>query len=53
MLLSFLPPRMVFVVQRYAQYGVLLLLLLIILPGGPLSVLLAPVFPLTELLIGA
>jgi Zn-dependent protease len=52
-MLAFLPPRAVFLVQRYAQYGILLLLLLILLPGGPLSVLLAPVHPLTELLIGA
>lgn len=52
-LLAFLPPRTVFTVQRYAPYGVLVLLLLVLLPGGPLSILLAPVRPLTDLLIGA
>jgi len=52
-LLAFLPPKAAFTVQRYAQYGILVLLLLILLPGGPLSVLLAPVWPLTQVLIGA
>jgi len=52
-LLAFLPPKIAFSVQRYAQYGVIVLLLLILLPGGPLSVLLAPVAPLTQVLIGA
>jgi len=52
-LLAFLPPKAAFNVQRYAQYGVIVLLLLILLPGGPLSVLLAPVAPLTRVLIGA
>lgn len=52
-LLAFLPPRAAFSVQRYAPYGIIVLLLLILLPGGPLSVLLAPVRPLTEALIGA
>ena len=52
-LLAFLPPRTAFTVQRYAQYGILVLLLLILLPGGPLSWLLAPVRPLTQVLIGA
>ena len=52
-LLAFLPPRAAFSVQRYAQYGIIVLLLLILLPGGPLFVLLAPVRPLTEVLIGA
>jgi Zn-dependent protease len=51
--LAFLPPKQAFTVQRYAPYGVLVLLVLILLPGGPLSLLLAPVRPLTEVLIGA
>ena len=52
-LLAFLPPKAAFAVQRYAQYGILVLLLLILLPSGPLSLLLAPVWPLTQVLIGA
>lgn len=52
-LLAFLPPRAVFTVQRYAPYGILVLLLLILLPGGPLRLLLAPVRPITQALIGA
>ena len=51
--LAFLPPKAAFTVQRYAPYGILVLLLLILLPGGPLSVLFAPLRPLTEALIGA
>ena len=51
--LAFLPPRTAFVVQRYAQYGILLLLLLILLPSSPLSRLLSVAVPLTEALIGA
>ncbi len=52
-LIAFLPPKAAFSVQRYAPYGIIVLLLLVLLPGGPLSVLLAPVAPLTQVLIGA
>ena len=52
-LLAVLPPKAAFSVQRYAPYGIIVLLLLVLLPGGPLSVLLAPVAPLAQVLIGA
>lgn len=52
-LLSFLPPKTVFTVQRYAPYGVIVLLVLILLPNSPLSALLGLARPLTQVLIGA
>ena len=52
-LLAFLPPRYAFTLQRYAQYGFLLLLLLVFIPGSPLGTLLGLAAPLTRLLIGA
>jgi Zn-dependent protease len=55
--LPLLPPRYSFAVQRYAQYGILVLLLLVVLSqyGGfsPLSWLFDAAFWLTRLLIGA
>ena len=51
--LSFLPPRTAFTVQRYAPYGVIALLLLVFIPGSPLRALLSLANPLTEVLIGA
>lgn len=51
--LAFAPPRTAFMIQRYAPYGIIVLLLLILLPGSPLSRLLALAIPLTEALIGA
>lgn len=51
-LLAFLPPRQAITVQRYAPYGVIVLLLLIFLPGSPLRALLGLTFPLTRVLIG-
>jgi Zn-dependent protease len=51
--LAFLPPRTAFAVQRYAPYGIILLLLLVLLPSSPLSQLLGIAAPLTEALIGA
>lgn len=51
--LPFLPPRTAFTVQRYAPYGVLVLLLLILLPNSPLQLLLRFAFPLTAVVIGA
>jgi Zn-dependent protease len=51
--LPFLPPRYAFTVQRYAQYGFFVLLLLVFIPGSPLSQLLGLAAPLTRLVIGA
>jgi Zn-dependent protease len=51
--LSFLPPRTAFTVQRYAPYGIIALLLLVLIPGSPLGALLGLANPLTEVLIGA
>ncbi len=52
-LLAFLPPRTAFAVQRYAPYGIIVLLVLIVLPNSPLQVLLGLASPLTRGLIGA
>lgn len=52
-LLAFLPPRTAFTVQRYAPYGIIVLLLLILLPNSPLQVLLGLADPVTRGLIGA
>jgi Zn-dependent protease len=51
--LSFLPPRAVFTVQRYAPYGIMVLLVLILIPGSPLGLLLGLASPITRVLIGA
>ncbi len=51
--LAFLPPRTAFTVQRYAPYGILLILLLVFLPGSPLRVVFAWLRELTAVLIGA
>jgi Zn-dependent protease len=51
--LPFLPPRTAMQVQQYAPYGIILLLVLVIIPGGPLSVLLNVASPVTRFLIGA
>ena len=51
--LSFLPPRTAFTVQRYAPYGMIALLLLVFIPGSPLGALLGLANPLTSVLIGA
>jgi Zn-dependent protease len=51
--LAFLPPRMAFTVQRYAPYGVILLLLLVFLPTSPLSVFFGWVGAATQALTGA
>ncbi len=51
--LAFLPPRTAFAVQRYAPYGILVILLLVFLPGSPLRVVFGWLFDLTRLLIGA
>jgi len=51
--LAFLPPRTAFAIQRYAPYGVLLLLLLVFLPGSPLGQVFAWLFGLARFLTGA
>ena len=43
--LPFLPPRTAMIVQRYAPYGVIVLLLLILIPGSPLRLLFQIVSP--------
>ncbi len=53
MLLAFLPPSAAFTVQRYAPYGVIVLLLLVFLPGSPLGVMFDVVRSLTGVLTGA
>lgn len=52
-LLAFLPPRAAFTVQRYAPYGVIVLLLLVFMPGSPLGVMFSAVRSLTGVLTGA
>ncbi len=52
-LLAYLPPRQAVTVQRYAPYGIIVLLLLIFLPGSPLEGLLGLARPITRVLIGA
>jgi Zn-dependent protease len=52
-LLAYLPPRQAVTIQRYAPYGIIVLLLLIFLPGSPLRALLAMASPITQVLIGA
>lgn len=53
LVLAFVPPRLAFTIQRYAPYGVLLLLLLVFLPGSPLGVIFGWVRSATEVLTGA
>ena len=52
-LLAFLPPRQALTVQRYAPYGIIVLLLLVLLPQSPLGLLLGITNPITRFLIGA
>ena len=51
--LAFVPPRTAFTIQRYAPYGVIILLLLVFLPGSPLGVVFDFVRGLTAVFIGA
>ena len=51
--LAFLPPRTAFTIQRYAPYGVIVLLLLVFLPNSPLGLLFDAVRWLTGVFIGA
>jgi Zn-dependent protease len=52
-LLAFLPPKAAFTVQRWAPYGIILILLLVFIPGSPLGLLFDLVRLLTGILIGA
>jgi Zn-dependent protease len=52
-LLAFLPPQAAFSVQRYAPYGIMILLLLVLIPNSPLGALLRVAEPMTRALIGA
>ena len=52
-LLAFVPARTAFTIQRYAPYGIIVLLLLVFLPGSPLRVMFDLVENLTLLLIGS
>jgi Zn-dependent protease len=51
--LAFLPPGASATFQRYAPYGVIVLLLLVLLPNSPLRVLLGLAEPLARLVTGA
>ena len=51
--LAFLPPRLAFTVQRWAPYGVILLLLLVFVPGSPLGWVFSWLRPATMALTGA
>ncbi len=51
--LAFLSPRNAMMVQRYAPYGILVLLLLVFIPNSPLGLLLGMARPLTQALTGA
>jgi Zn-dependent protease len=52
-LLAFLPPKTAFTVQRYAPYGIIVLLLLVVLPNSPLGLLFGVVRWLTGVFVGA
>ncbi len=51
--LAYLPSRQALIVQQYAPYGVIVLLLLIFIPGSPLRTILGLAAPVTRVLIGA
>jgi Zn-dependent protease len=51
--LAFAPARTAFTIQRYAQYGILVLLLLVLLPNSPLGLMFDVVESLTRTLTGA
>ena len=52
-LLAFAPPRLAFTIQRYAPYGVIVLLLLVFLPNSPLGLMFDAVRFLTGAFTGA
>lgn len=51
--LAFVSPRTAMTLQRYAPYGVFVLLLLVLIPNSPLVLLFDAVYALTGVLIGA
>ena len=51
--LAYLPSRQALIVQQYAPYGVIVLLLLIFIPGSPLRTILGLAAPIARVLIGA
>jgi Zn-dependent protease len=51
--LAFLPPQAAFTIQRYAPYGIILLLVLVFLPGSPLNVLFTWIWAAARALTGA
>ena len=51
--LAFVSPRTAMTIQRYAPYGVLVLLLLVLIPNSPIGLLFDAVYALTGVLIGA
>lgn len=53
LVLPLLPVRTAMTAQRYAPYGVIVLLLLVLIPGSPLGLLLRAVTPITRFLVGA
>ena len=52
-LLAFAPPKLAFTIQRYAPYGVIVLLLLVFLPNSPLGLMFDAVRFLTGAFTGA
>ena len=52
-LLAFAPPKAAFTIQRYAPYGVIVLLLLVFLPNSPLGLMFGAVRFLTRVFTGA
>jgi Zn-dependent protease len=52
-LLAFVPPRTAFTIQRYAPYGVVVLLLLVLIPNSPLRLMFDVVRGLTAAFVGA
>jgi len=53
LVLPLLPVRTAMTAQRYAPYGVIALLILVLIPGSPLGILLRVVTPITRFLVGA
>jgi len=53
LVLPLLPVRTAMTAQRYAPYGVIALLILVLIPGSPLGILLRLVTPVTRFLVGA
>lgn len=51
--LAFLPPRQAMTLQRYAPYGVIALLVLIVMPNSPLGLLFEVVGAITQALLRA